>query len=149
MKFVIVEIFVPGALSGKCLQEPQFFLISLLAHLSIFPHIFPQFDMKKNRMTDGLMRGLQLAVEIEKGVAKGRERTRALSRPAPKWTKKEIKKLREEIFKMSQPEFASLLNVKPPTIRSWEQGQREPDGPAARLLEILTGDVEIAGKLAS
>ncbi|MBI2519526.1 MAG: helix-turn-helix domain-containing protein [Bdellovibrio sp.] len=105
--------------------------------------------MKKNRMADGLMKGLQQAIEIEKGVGKGRERTRALSRPAPKWTKKEIKKLREEIFKMSQPEFASLLNVKPPTIRSWEQGQREPDGAAARLLEILAGDVEIAGKLAS
>ena len=105
--------------------------------------------MKKNRMADGLLKGLEHAIQVEAGKAKGCERTRSLSRPAPKWTKTAIKKLREEIFKMSQPEFASLLNVKPPTVRSWEQGQREPDGAAARLLEILAGDVEIADKLVS
>lgn len=50
---------------------------------------------------------------------------------------------------MGQPIFASLLNVKSATVRAWEQGQRTPDGAAARLLEVLSNDVEIADKLAS
>ncbi len=105
--------------------------------------------MKKKRMAEGLLKGLQQAVEIENGNLKGRERIRSLSRAAPKWSKKKIKKLREEIFNMSQPTFASLLNVSTATIRAWEQGQRVPDGAAARLLEVLEADVDIAEKLAS
>ena len=104
---------------------------------------------EKNRMAEGLMKGLKQAVEMEKGEIAGRERVVTLSRPAPKWTKKEIQQLRIEVFHMSQPVFASLLNVKAATIRAWEQGQRTPDGAAARLLEILSKDHEIAEELAS
>jgi putative transcriptional regulator len=103
----------------------------------------------KPRMADGLMRGLKQAIQMEKGEVSGRERVSTLSRPAPKWTKKEIQKLRIEVFHMSQPIFASLLNVKPATIRAWEQGQRTPDGAASRLLEILANDQDIAEELAS
>lgn len=103
----------------------------------------------KKRMAEGLLKGLEQAVSIEQGNLSGREHRRALSRPAPKWTKKEIKKLRVNIFKMSQPIFASLLNVSTATVRAWEQGQRTPDGAAARLLEILATDINIVEKLAS
>lgn len=105
--------------------------------------------MKKKRMADGLMKSMQEAVAMENGNLKGRESVRRLSRPAPKWTKASIKKLREEVFQMSQPVFASLLNVKPATVRAWEQGQRTPDGAAARLLEVLSKDTQIADELAS
>ena len=105
--------------------------------------------MKKNRMADGLLKSLQEAVQMEKGLLKGRETFRRLSKPAPKWTKTGIKKLREDVFQMSQPVFASLLNVKTTTVRAWEQGQRSPDGAASRLLEILSKDVHIAEELAS
>ena len=37
---------------------------------------------------------------------------------------------------LSQPLFAAALNVSPETIRAWEQGKREPEGPTLRLLEI-------------
>lgn len=104
---------------------------------------------KQKRMADGLLQGLEEAVAMERGKLKGRETTRTLSRPAPKWSKLQIKKLREDVFEMSQPVFASLLNVKPATIRAWEQGQRTPDGAASRLLEILSKDVHIADELAS
>lgn len=103
----------------------------------------------KKRMADGLLESLNEAAAIERGELKGRETTRTFSRPAPKWSKTQIKKLREEIFHMSQPIFASLLNVKPATVRAWEQGQRTPDGAAARLLEVLSKDQSIADKLAS
>jgi putative transcriptional regulator len=105
--------------------------------------------MKKPRMADGLLKGLKQAAKMERGEITGRERVRTLSRPAPKWTKHEIKRLRTEVFNMSQPVFASLLNVKAATIRAWEQGQRIPDGAAARLLEILAENSTLAEKLAS
>jgi len=105
--------------------------------------------VKKKRMADGLLKSLQEAVQMEKGLLKGREAFRRLSKPAPKWTKSGIKKLREEVFQMSQPVFASLLNVKTTTVRAWEQGQRSPDGAASRLLEIFSKDVDIAEELAS
>jgi putative transcriptional regulator len=105
--------------------------------------------MKKSRMADGLLKGLKQAAQMERGELTGRERVRTLSRPAPKWTKHEIKRLRTEVFNMSQPVFASLLNVKAATIRAWEQGQRIPDGAAARLLEILAENSTLAEKLAS
>ena len=105
--------------------------------------------MKKKRIADELLNSLQEAVKMERGEIVGREVVRKLSKPAPKWTKKGIKKLREEVFQMSQPIFASLLNVKPATVRAWEQGQRTPDGAASRLLEILSKDNDIANELAS
>lgn len=105
--------------------------------------------MTKRRMAEGLLKGLQQATQMERGELKGRERVRAFSRPAPSWSKQEIKRLRTEVFRMSQPVFASLLNVKPATIRAWEQGQRVPDGAAARLLELLAADSTIAERLAS
>jgi putative transcriptional regulator len=104
---------------------------------------------KQKRMADGLLKSLEEAVAMERGELKGRETTRTLSRPAPKWSKTQIKKLRLEVFHMSQPVFASLLNVKPATVRAWEQGQRTPDGAAARLLEVLSKDQSIADDLAS
>ena len=104
---------------------------------------------KRKRTADGLLRGLQEAVKMEQGRLVGRERVRTLSKPAPSWSKYEIKRLRLTVFNMSQPVFASLLNVKPSTIRAWEQGQRTPDGTAARLLEILSNDHGLAEKLAS
>lgn len=105
--------------------------------------------MKKKRIASDLINSLEEAVAMEEGKIPGRTTERKLSRPAPKWSKTAIKKLREDVFHMSQPVFASLLNVKPATIRAWEQGQRTPDGAAARLLEILSKDQSIAQELAS
>jgi putative transcriptional regulator len=105
--------------------------------------------MAKKRMANGLLKSLGEAVAIEKGELKGKQTMRKLSKPAPKWTKTAIKKLRLEVFEMSQPVFASLLNVKTATVRAWEQGQRTPDGAASRLLEVLSKDQSIADKLAS
>ena len=105
--------------------------------------------MKKQRMAEGLLKGLRQAVEMEQGGLVRRERVRTLSKPAPKWSRHEIKRLRTQTFQMSQPVFASLLNVKTATVRAWEQGQRVPDGAAARLLEILEHDTNIAERLAS
>jgi putative transcriptional regulator len=43
---------------------------------------------------------------------------------------------------LSQPEFAALLGVELSTLRNWEQGRREPTGPARALLRAIRNDPE-------
>jgi putative transcriptional regulator len=52
-----------------------------------------------------------------------------------------IKELRSWT-KLSQPAFAALLGVELSTLRNWEQGRREPAGPARALLRALRNDPE-------
>jgi putative transcriptional regulator len=46
-----------------------------------------------------------------------------------------IKKIRTG-YKLSQQEFAALLGISIATLRNWEQGRREPEGPAKILLQV-------------
>ena len=46
-----------------------------------------------------------------------------------------IAKIREGVG-LSQSEFAKLLGVSVRTLQEWEQGRREPSGPARTLLTI-------------
>lgn len=39
-------------------------------------------------------------------------------------------------LKLSQHDFAGMLGVSVRTIQDWEQGRREPSGPATALLRI-------------
>jgi putative transcriptional regulator len=47
----------------------------------------------------------------------------------------EIKTVREKL-KVSQNEFALMIGVSVRTLQNWEQGRREPEGPAKALLRI-------------
>ena len=38
---------------------------------------------------------------------------------------------------MTQPEFAQLIGVGVATLRNWEQGRRQPHGPARALLKVV------------
>ena len=51
----------------------------------------------------------------------------------------DIKKLRARLG-LSQPKFAALLHVELGTLRNWEQGRREPTGPAKALLTAIGKD---------
>lgn len=46
-----------------------------------------------------------------------------------------ISKVRERVG-LSQSEFAKLLGVSIRTLQEWEQGRRNPSGPARTLLKI-------------
>ena len=50
-----------------------------------------------------------------------------------------IKELRAKVG-LSQPKFAALLHVDVGTLRNWEQGRREPTGPAKALLTAIGRD---------
>jgi putative transcriptional regulator len=62
--------------------------------------------------------------------------TRSLNEPSP------AKTIRKKL-KLSQSAFAGLMGVSPRTIQDWEQGRREPQGPAKSLLRIAEQHPEI------
>ena len=44
---------------------------------------------------------------------------------------------------MSQSEFANLLGISKKTLQGWEQGRREPQGPAKVLIKIADTHPEV------
>ncbi len=50
-----------------------------------------------------------------------------------------IKQLRASIG-LSQAKFAKVIDVQVTTLQNWEQGRREPTGPAKALLRALRND---------
>ncbi|MBA2436636.1 MAG: transcriptional regulator [Chthoniobacterales bacterium] len=65
-----------------------------------------------------------------------RTTTFRLANPAPVLRSRDICAIRIKLG-VSQPVFASILNVPVATARSWEQGTRSPSGAALRLLELV------------
>ncbi|STX38118.1 helix-turn-helix domain-containing protein [Legionella feeleii] len=43
---------------------------------------------------------------------------------------------------LTQEKFCKLIDVKMGTLRNWEQGRREPTGPAKALLRAIQNDPE-------
>jgi putative transcriptional regulator len=58
----------------------------------------------------------------------------------------EIKETRERIG-VSQSSFAAMLNVSKRTLQEWEQGRRQPTGPARSLLAIAARKPEVMHEL--
>lgn len=52
-----------------------------------------------------------------------------------------IKEIRSKL-KVSQTDFALMLGVSARTIQNWEQGRREPQGPARALLIVAQKNPE-------
>ncbi len=48
----------------------------------------------------------------------------------------QIKRLRTR-NKASQAVFAAYLNTSPSTVQKWEQGQKKPNGPSLKLLNMV------------
>jgi putative transcriptional regulator len=65
-------------------------------------------------------------------------RTNQLSEPSPP------KMIR---LKLTQSAFAGLMGVSIRTLQDWEQGRREPQGPAVALLRIAEQHPEVFEQL--
>jgi putative transcriptional regulator len=52
-----------------------------------------------------------------------------------------IKAIRKKL-NLSQSDFALMIGVSISTLQNWEQGRREPDGPAKALLKIASKNPE-------
>ena len=60
-------------------------------------------------------------------------------------TAPDAKAVREQIG-LSQSEFARLMRVSVKTLQNWEQHRRNPTGPAAALLKIVSTAPDVALK---
>lgn len=103
--------------------------------------------MKHTKLGSEIIDGIKDYLEYRDGKKILKSTKRELPGPAPDFTSRDIKRLRKDIFRLSQPLFARILNVEIPTIRAWEQGTRQPSGAALRLLEILAKDPDVLQKL--
>jgi putative transcriptional regulator len=56
--------------------------------------------------------------------------------PVKSYTPAQIKRLRTR-YKASQAVFAAFLNLSPSTVQKWEQGQKKPNGPSLKLLNLV------------
>ncbi len=56
--------------------------------------------------------------------------------PVKVYTPAQIKRIRLR-NKASQAVFAAYLNTSPSTVQKWEQGQKKPNGPSLRLLNLV------------
>ena len=77
---------------------------------------------------DLLCESIRQAGEIRRGVRKP-SRTFVIEDPNPK-------AIRERLG-LSQSRFASIIGVSVRTLQNWEQGRREPEGPAKALLRVV------------
>jgi len=89
---------------------------------------------KKIRVFTELERSLNDAVRYEQGE---RVDLRVTQLPAPPRTfgPREIRRIRKSL-NASQSRFARFLNVSANTVESWEQGTRQPQHAALKLLSI-------------
>lgn len=104
--------------------------------------------MRKTRLGQELISGLEEAVAHARGAKKLREWTLEVPEPAKPWRKDQIANLRRVRFGVSQPVFASLLSVTASTVRAWEQGRKSPSGAARRLLEVAEIEPKVFQRLA-
>lgn len=103
--------------------------------------------MRKTKMGQELIAGLNEAISHVRGAKKLRTTTVAVPEPAKPWRKEQIAQLRKETFGVSQPVFAGLMSVTTSTVRAWEQGQKSPSGAARRLLEVAATVPEVFVRL--
>lgn len=86
---------------------------------------------------EDLVQSLKEAKAISRGEMRAARRTRI---DAP-----DVKAVREQMG-LSQSEFARLMRVSIKTLQNWEQHRRNPTGPAAALLKIVTTAPDVALK---
>ena len=56
--------------------------------------------------------------------------------PIKQYSAAQIRKLRLRV-KASQAVFAAFLNTSTSTVQKWEQGQKRPNGPSLKLLNLV------------
>ena len=60
----------------------------------------------------------------------------------------DVKSIRARLGK-SQSEFALMIGVSVSTLQNWEQGRRQPDGPARALLRVAAKNPEAVAEALS
>ena len=93
--------------------------------------------MNDNRMMSSAGAELLEAIEQMKQGVKGRT-----------YTKEQILAISARMsVKLTQREFAKLLNVSIDAVQDWEQGRRSPRGAAKTLLRVVQSHPEVLEQL--
>jgi putative transcriptional regulator len=88
----------------------------------------------KKKDFDNLVDSIHQAGSIRRGAA-------AASR-VTEFAAVDVKAIRQRLRK-SQSEFARMIGVSVSTLQNWEQGRRQPVGPARALLRIAAESPEV------
>ena len=92
------------------------------------PHLRRDEDMRK--VADSIRRGLEEAVAYARGEAK--ESRYSVHVPA----RIDVRAIRRKLG-MTQEEFALRFGFSVNTLRHWEQGKRQPEGPTRAYLLVI------------
>ena len=95
--------------------------------------------MPERTMGTDILDGIREIKVFKRG--QGAVRTHTLKRPAPP------QKIRANL-RLSQSAFAAMMGVSVRTVQDWEQGRRQPSGPAEALLRIAEQHPEVFLQLA-
>ena len=82
----------------------------------------------KKELFDELVESIEDAGKIRKGLARPSRVFRF--RPV------DVKRIRNRLH-VSQSQFSLMIGVSKSTLQNWEQGRREPEGPAKALLRVV------------
>ncbi|MEX2332650.1 MAG: type II toxin-antitoxin system MqsA family antitoxin [Pseudohongiella sp.] len=94
--------------------------------------------MSKRDIGEEILEGINEVKQYNKG--KIQLRTTALSEPSsPQVIRMKLN--------LSQSAFAGLMGVSVRTLQDWEQGRRDPQGPAMALLRIAEQHPEVFSEL--
>ncbi|MDZ7623798.1 MAG: NadS family protein [Ignavibacteriaceae bacterium] len=79
----------------------------------------------------------KLFEELKKSIEQGGKILKGKNKPSREFNfdNPDPKKIREKLG-LSQNKFANMLGISLSTLQNWEQGRREPDGPAKVLLNV-------------
>ena len=95
----------------------------------------------KNKVEGGILASVHKTVAgLERAGVVGKATMREFDvlclTPVEPMTHEEIRALRER-EEVSQPVFARYLNVRKDAVSRWERGEKRPDGPSLKLLNLV------------
>lgn len=94
------------------------------------------------KVAEDIIAGMREALAYAKGQRTGARVTRVKVSATPKRAKGvDIAAVRKGLG-LSQRKFAEGFQISVKTLRNWEQGARQPEGPARVLLKVIQKDPE-------
>ena len=94
---------------------------------------------------NSIKKGLQEAIDYESGKPVSVKRQKVTVVPLPRFKATEIKSIRTSLM-LSQHMFSNVLGVSSKTVEAWESGRNVPQGPALRMLDLMSKNPLIVKK---
>lgn len=98
--------------------------------------------MKKNKVYEDIVAGLNEALADAKGEKPITKRHKVIIEPIKVYEASDVKRIRAYTG-MSQRIFASYMGVSDKTVEAWEAGTNHPSGAASRILSMMEMDRDL------